>query len=352
MKRFYISLVLLAAAVSATFGCTSAIVRADATLSGRPLLWKHRDTGTEHNFVARVKRDGLIPYVALFNGGDSLLAEAWMGLNAEGFAIMNTASYNLAPDTASYKDREGFVMSAALGRCRSLKDFEHMLDSLPKPLGVQANFGVIDANGDGAYYETDDYSYRKYGLDETPDGILIRTNYSCSGNEDCGMGYIRNDNARHLLAPHITARDITPATFTEGLSRSFYHSLLNRNPLTDGDNWAVDQDFIPRYSSSASIVIEGVRPGETPSLSVMWTAIGYPPCAQVLPVTVDSVPPQLQPLENGWKSKECNEVLKLKRKVFPITRGSGKHYINMDMLRPILRQRHEKSMSTYRKSRK
>lgn len=352
MNRLLCFLFFSLISTAASIGCTSAIVRADATKSGRPLLWKHRDTGTEHNFVARVERDGLIPYVALFNGGDSLLAEAWMGLNAEGFAIMNTASYNLAPDTASYKDREGFVMSMALGRCRSLKDFELMLDSLPKPLGVQANFGVIDANGEGAYYETDDYSYQKYDLAETSDGVLIRTNYSCSGEEDCGMGYIRDNNARHLLAPHIAARDITPATFTEGLSRSFYHSLLQRDPLTDGDNWAVDQDFIPRYSSSASIVIEGVKPGESPSLSVMWTAIGYPPCAQVLPVTVDSVPPQLQPLENGWRSRECNEVLTLKRKVFPITRGSGKHYINMDALRPILRQQHEKSLSTYRKNRK
>lgn len=352
MKRFALSLFLLLGTLSVTFGCTSAIVGADATRSGRPLLWKHRDTGTEHNFVARVEHDGLIPYVALFNGGDSLLAEAWMGLNAEGFAIMNTASYNLAPDTASYKDREGFVMSAALGSCRDLKDFERMLDSLPKPLGVQANFGVIDANGDGAYYETDDYSYRKYSLNETDDGVLIRTNYSCSGEEDCGMGYIRDNNARHLLAPYIAERAITPATFTEGLSRSFYHSLLMRDPFADGDHWAIDQDFIPRYSSSASIVIEGVRAGEPPSQSIMWTAIGYPPCAQVLPVTVDSVPPQLQPLEEGWKSEECNEVLKLKRKVFPITRGSGKRYINMDALRPILEQKKEQSMETYRKSRK
>lgn len=84
--------------------------------------------------------------MALYNGGDSLLAEAWMGLNDAGFAIMNTASYNLAPDTASVKDREGIVMRLALERCRTLDDFETLLDTLPRPLGVQANFGVLDAS--------------------------------------------------------------------------------------------------------------------------------------------------------------------------------------------------------------
>lgn len=330
------------------FGCTSAIIGAETSLSGRPMLWKHRDTGTEHNFVTRVARKGQIPYVALFNGGDSLLAEAWMGLNAEGFAIMNTASYNLAPDTASYKDREGYLMSEALAKCSTLRDFENLLDTLPKPMGVQANFGIIDASGAGAYYETDDYRYTKYSIDDTPDKLLLRTNYSCSGDSTCGMGYIRYQNAATLLSPHIKARDITPATFTEELSRSFYHSLLGRDPMADGDSWAIDQDFIPRHSSSASIVIEGIRPGESPALSVMWTAIGYPPCATIIPVTVDSVPDRLQPRPPLWRCPECDYTLTLKRLAFPITRGSGRHYIDLNALRPIIGERHQKSEATYR----
>lgn len=353
MKRLQIIISVISLFLApGALGCTSAIVGAGATRSGRPLLWKHRDTGTEHNFVARVARKGQIPYVALFNGGDSLLAEAWIGLNAEGFAIMNTASYNLAPDTASFRDREGYVMAAALARCRSLGDFETLLDTLPKPLGVQANFGVIDASGAGAYYETDDYRYTKYSIDDTPDNLLVRTNYSCSGDSACGMGYIRYRNAVTLLSPHIKARNITPATFTEDISRSFYHSLLGRDPMADGDNWAVDQDFIPRRSSSASIVIEGVRRGESPALSVMWTAIGYPPCATVIPVTVDSVPGRLQPRPPEWRSEECDYVLTLKRLAFPITRGSGQHYINLRKLRPIIQKCRLKSEATYRKYRK
>ena len=53
--------------------CTSAIAGASRTSNGRALLWKHRDCGTEHNFIERVPQtDSTLAYVALFNAGDSL----------------------------------------------------------------------------------------------------------------------------------------------------------------------------------------------------------------------------------------------------------------------------------------
>lgn len=300
--------------------CTSAIVSGRLTPDGRPLLWKHRDTGTEHNFIARVAgAPGEADFVALFNAGDTLLREAWIGVNSHGFAVMNTASYNLAPDTASYRDREGEVMARALKSCRTVTDFATLLDTLPKPLGVQANFGVIDSQGEGAYFETDDYGYHRYDVADTPEGYIIRTNYSCSGDTACGFGYIRYRNAAELLAPFVKARKVTPEVFTECLSRSFYHSLLGRDMLEGDDSWIIDQDFIPRYSSSASIVVEG---------DVMWTAIGYPPCSYVLPATVEYVAPPLVADPSTGRSALCDTVVARKHEVFPIKRGSGQHYID------------------------
>ncbi len=328
--------------------CTSAIVSGEASKTRRPLLWKHRDTGTEHNFIARVPaRNGVFAYVALYNAGDSTLRDAWMGMNETGFAIMNTASYNLAPDTAEYKDREGEVMARALKYCRTLADFESLLDTLPKPMGVQANFGLIDASGDGAYYETDDFTYKKYPLSSSSNGVLVRTNYSCSGECDGGYGYIREQNAKHLLAPYIAGDSVTPATFTEVLSRSFYHSLIGRDFSQGEDRWVIDQDFIPRRSSSASVVIEGVAPGENPALCIMWTAIGYPPCSYVIPVSVDCVPESLQPDETTWRSEMCDSVVARKHQVFSIKRGSGSHYIDMDMVKNYSRECNAKSLENY-----
>lgn len=312
--------------------CTSAIVSAKASADGRPFIWKHRDTGTEHNFLERVASEGCLTFVGLFNGGDSLLRDAWMGMNEAGFMIINTASYNLAPDTARFVDNEGVVMRRALETCRSVEDFCNLLDTFPKPMGVQANFGVLDSNGDGGYFETDDYGYTPYLLsDSVP--VLIRTNFSVSGNDTDGMGYIRYRNACDLLGEPPYA----PAMFVDGLSKSFYHSLLGRDMSAEAEGrWVIDQDFIPRYSSSASIVVvNGLSDRDS---DLMTALLGYPPVAESHVVRVDDVPDDVRPVAEGWRAPACNRAIERKRRVFPIGRGSGKHYIDMDYLRPLLRR--------------
>lgn len=312
--------------------CTSAIVSAKASADGRPFIWKHRDTGTEHNFIERVSTPGCLTYVGLFDGGDSLLTSAWLGMNEAGFMIINTASYNLAPDTAAFKDQEGRVMRRALEICRSVDDFRNLLDTLPRPMGVQANFGVLDRNGEGGYFEADDYAYTPYLLNDTTTWI-VRTNYSFSGNDTDGYGYIRYDNARHLLCD----TPFAPSMFTEGLSRSFYHSLLDRDMASpDAGCWVIDQDFIPRHSTAASVVMVGAPLASlTDSSPVMYAALGYTPVAELYRVTLQDVPDAVRPLQPGYRAEACNRAIERKRLAFPISRGSGPHYIDMHYLRPL-----------------
>lgn len=276
MKRIIFLCCLFGAAIVA-LACTSAIIGPGASLSGRTLLWKHRDTSSLRNFVARVDRPGEIPFIALFNAGDSLRSEAWVGVNAKGFAVMNTASYNLAPDTASLRDREGIIMARALATCRSLADFESLLDSLPRPLGVQANFGAIDSTGAGAYYETADTGYIRFPL--SPDSMLIRTNFSLSGQCGPGLGLERYDAACHLLA---NRRDIAPLTLTDSVSCSYWP---RKTPPPAADDRG---QYIPRRSTSASVVIEGttmtIRPGNPAR-----------PGARTYIATLDSIPAPLLP---------------------------------------------------------
>ena len=349
-QRIILILGMVMCAASYSFACTSAIISAKASKTGRPLLWKNRDTGTEHNFVEKVEaKDGHYTYVALYNGGDSTLRDAWLGMNEVGFAIMNTASYNLAPDTAKLKDQEGYVMSLALKKCRTLADFETLLDTISKPMGVQANFGMIDATGDGAYYETNDYTYTKFSLSDAEDGVLVRTNYSYTGEEGGGYGYIREDNAWHLLEPYIKNKSIEASTFTDEISRSFYHSLKDRDVAKGEDRWIVDQDYIPRRTTSASVVMEGILPDEDPSLYIMWTEIGYPPCSYTLPVMIDYLPQELRPQGKEWRSQLCNEIIEKKHKVFSIKRGSGKHYIDMNAIRAFSIEGKKRSLENYKK---
>ena len=316
------------------YPCTSAVVSGRVTPDGRPLLWKHRDASDLNNRIVHFEAEGgKLEFVGLVNGVDTMANEVWAGYNTSGFAIMNTASYNLKNDTSSLSDREGVVMKQALGECRTVEDFARLLDSLPRPIGVEANFGVIDALGGAAYFEVNSYEVFRYDVKDSPDGYLLRTNYSVSGRPNEGYGYIRYDNAARLLSRAASERSITPEWITGICSRSFYHTLLGRDFTTD--TWVVDQDFIPRRSTSASVVIEGVKSGESPVFTTMWTMLGYPPCSVVLPVWIGceyGVPTLLQGSEDSVRSPLCEWSNRLKNKVFSLERGSGPHYLHMALL--------------------
>lgn len=366
MRKQIISLVCLAVcSVFAADACTSAIIGADVNPYGRPLLWKHRDTSNVDNKVEYVApTDGSFGYTGLFNASDIELRECWTGFNSEGFAIMNTASYNLKDDKVPEKDmdREGYVMTMALRTCRTVDDFQKLLEGLPRPMGVEANFGVIDATGAGAYFETNNDSFRRINLSDAPDHVLVRTNYSHTGRKNEGFGYIREENTLHLLDPYVKNHTLTPEVLTENVSRSFYHSLWDKDMAEGTDpGWLVDQDFIPRYKSCATIVIEGCVPDSTlfapvetkgkkavkkaksaidiemgPGAEyVMWTALGYPPVADIYPVVTGryGVDPDLRGLEKDGHSKASDRSKARRDEVFPRHFDNGDRYIDLSKLR-------------------
>lgn len=338
MKRISLLIAGLLTATSAALACSSMIVAASASANGRPMIWKHRDTSSPDNFLHRVEVPGKIGYVGLFNGGDTLrLDEAWMGMNDAGFAIINTVAYNLAENKPDYIDREGIVMAQALQECRTVDDFERFLTTLPKPMGVRTNFGVLDAEGNGAYFETDDYRFVRYNLTDARQGVLIRTNYAYSGTEGDGMGYIRHRNVEHVLAPAISSGSLTPETILRGAGCSFYHDLCGRDVLDTNDTWAVDQDFVPRHSSTASIVIEGPALGGNPADMRMHVLLGYPPCAELIEVPLDKVPQAADATapDGTAHAPLALEAAELKKAVFPIDRGSGQRYIHLPTLRQL-----------------
>lgn len=309
--------------------CTSAIISGSLTPDGKPILWKNRDTSASDNKVEYMapQHPGELAYVALFNAADTRCEQAWIGMNECGFAVMNTASYNLKADDvpAADMDREGYVMAHALRHCRTVDDFAHLLENLPKPLGVEANFGVIDAQGNGAYFECDNYRSTRFDLADAPDGVMVRTNYSHSGRKGEGYGQIRERNALHLLAPYIEAGRIEPYTLTDVLSCSFYHDLYGRDMSAGGQRYLVDQDFIPRFTTTATVAIKG---------GVMWTAIGYPPVAEVTPVwcAPGGVHPDLRGTEPDGTCRAGNKAKERKAKVFSVRDGNRNRYVDLNAL--------------------
>ena len=240
-------------------------------------------------------------------------------------------------------------MYQALGSCKNLKDFEKLLDKMKKPRGVEANFGVIDAEGGAAYYEVNNTTWTKIDVNDpkiAPEGFLVYTNHSYTGRKDEGMGYVRYNTANEILhKAWIQGLDFTPQWIFNNLSRSYYNSLLgidlNKNPELAPDGWFVDQDFIPRRSTSASIVVKGVKQDENPELTVMWTILGYPPCSIAIPLFVaagEKQPDYMLKRADNDNCLMCDQALERRSHVFPLKRGNGKNYLNVATARHYMRE--------------
>jgi hypothetical protein len=351
MKKQLSLLLLLTIFTVDIFACTSAIFTGKITADGRPLMWKHRDTGQENNKIEYVTGEKY-KFLALYNSPDNL-KEAWTGTNEVGFSIMNTASYNLKYDDvpSNQMDREGEVMYKALATCKTLKDFEKMLDNYKRPMGVEANFGVIDAEGGAAYYEVNNDSWTKIDVNDpkiAPQGYIVYTNHSNTGKLNDGMGYIRYTNADKIVKQHLSRNgEFTPKWIMQNLSRSYYHSVLGIDLLKDKEvvekcgGWFIDQDFIPRRSSTCSIVVSGVKKGEDPKNTIMWTNLGYPTVGITVPLMVvngSSQPAYMLSSNESQNAYMCDWNLKRKHQIFPIKRGNGKQYMNVNLIEKFMNE--------------
>ena len=155
MHHIIATATLCVLSVLPSLACTSFIVSGKATKSGRPMIFKNRDTGN--------------------------------------LAIMNTAAYNLNGDTEFEVETEGMLMRQALALCATLKDFEALLDTTSLR-NNNANFGVIDAQGGCAYYEVGLHRWTKFDANDpnvAPYGFLIRTNHAYSGDRTMDLGTVR-----------------------------------------------------------------------------------------------------------------------------------------------------------------
>jgi hypothetical protein len=345
MKKVLGSLLVLVVAtlMSVADACTTFIVSGKHTPDGRPLLYKHRDTGTLDNALAYFT-DGKYDYIGLVDSNRDWNIQLWGGYNSAGFAIMNSAAYNNnIGDTSKLLDQEGVVMKLALQRCASLSDFEKLLTDLPKPLGVDANFGVIDAFGGAAYYETGQYGFRKIDANDpavAPFGVIIRTNHSFTGDPSVGSGYIRYATASEALNLAVALKRFDPQYLINSLSRNLTHSLtrdnLRENLPVNGltTDFRFFEDFIPRNSSASVILVVGAREGEDASNTMMWSVVGFPLTTVAVPVWLSAGKnlPAVLSMKQNLHSPLCDAGMLLKNRCFPVTRGSGKKYIDLSVL--------------------
>ena len=352
MKNFQlIRLCMMAIAIvcvwEPAWACSSAVISGKVTPDGRPLLWKNRETGHLRNHMVYVKGEKY-DFVADVNSDNfPKLKEAWVGSNVAGFALMNTQSYNLVRGDIADDDRgpkNGEVIYRALEVCATVADFCHFLDTIQKPSGIEANFGVIDAQGGAAMFEVDEHSYKMFDANDpnvAPHGYVARTNFSNGGELNLGYGYVRYLEVDRVLSKACAMGGITPQLIFTDIARSFRNNILDID-LRSGDfnypktsGWFTDQDFIPRNNTSCSIVVQGVKKGENPELTVLWTILGYPPTGVAVPLWVKDNLPAMMSYNEELKAAPLSAAsLKLAdEKVFHFKQGGGtKHYLHWENL--------------------
>ena len=331
--------------------CTSVIVSGKVTPDGRPYIFKNRDTPNQDNLVVSVQ-GSKYRFIAIVGRQDSLNLNVWSGHNEAGFAIANTAAYNLngrqkpGQPRPNGDEKDGNLMYKALETCATLADFEHLLDSIKQAKGTlhsNSNFAVLDAEGGVAYYETGNKGYVKFDANDpiqAPYGYLIRTNHGMSGDRSLDQGierylaiqdYMTRAGFEGNLGFEPIIRKVT-RTLTHGLTRL---NLWDFAPQDDSQPvYFPFRDFIPRWHTASAQLIQGVRPGEDPRLTIAWTIPGSTLTTPAIPlwITADGKLPQIVTRNSQGHATLVDAGFELKKQLFPIERGNGTDYINLAKL--------------------
>lgn len=343
MKKLLLLVVLavVITEVQPLMACTSVIVSGRVTKDGRPIIFKHRDTKKVQNMTLIVQGQKY-RYLGIVNAEDTLPLEVWGGHNEAGFAIVNTAAYNLNGDGGD-TDGDGIFIRKALGLCASLEDFERLLDTVKKPREINSNFAVLDAQGGCAYYEAGNYNYVKFDVNDTlvaPDGYLMRTNFGTTGNHKLDQGVERYQAITDLMATVCNEGHLDYDYLVTHISRHLTHGLTKNNLYEQMPETELNTMFVPfvdytvRYVSASVILVRGVTPNESPLNTVSWTIMGWPLTTVAMPlvITPSGKLPALVTNDGTGHSWLCEKSLELKSRAFSLKRGNTKSYCNIAVL--------------------
>lgn len=317
----YIFLFLFVSIQLAVDACTIVAVSGKATIDGRPLLLKNRDSDT-WDLQIKIGQGSKYIYLCQCKVTDGF---AYSGYNEAGFSIINSNSSNM-PN--SDQNKNAYIMQLALERCATIDEFEYLLDSIQKPLSVRSNYGVMDAKGNVAVFEVNAYNYTKFDAAETEEGYLIRSNFSFSPiSSDADVPNQNSYNRYKIASSYIEKLYRVNGFITK--EDLFHLTRFLVNSMEDNlyDIAAYDEnvytpvkftDYIPRYESTSMMVIQGVLPDESPKTTVAWTAIGPPVATVVIPYMMtshQSLPQKAKMNEEGhaWL---CSQGHLLKERCF------------------------------------
>ena len=313
--------------------CTSAVLSPGGSATGGAVLWKNRDTDTLHNKVVFVDETPHA-YLGVVDADDASGRRVFAGLNAAGFAIMNTVAYNLPLKSGEAHDFEGAIMADALRTCRSVDDFAaYLRANSGRSLGSQANFGVIDATGErrplrGAQPRLREARRAGDGR-EVPRGHQL---LAAAATADAGrglrtvrpgLGAVPGSSAWPGGLPH-HSHPIQPGLRPYAASES-QPEEWKKHPATSRI-WLHSRHTINRADTSAAVVIVGKNPADPYSVATMWVIPGEPLTAVAVPLWVEAGRSP-EPLWKGEKAPLWDESARIKRIIRPVAETDKEEYL-------------------------
>jgi len=336
--------ILITADISA---CTTGLAGGKATGNGRCLLWKNRDSSHRNNEMIFLSH-GAFRLIGVINADDT--TQIWAGVNNFGFAIMNAEARDMAKlDEETLYDEEGYLMKAALLSCRSVEDFETMLkESNQVGRGVTSNFGVIDATGAAAFFETGNHEYFRFDATDQevcPTSFIGRANFADHGYNDEAYGHGRYQNAVDLS--NVKAK-------VNKLDVPYLISTVTRDIATIDPDAADTALFkttgtVNSHRTVSCSVFESTLPGEDLRLTTYWITLGEPAVSVALPLWVYAG--EVPAIMDGAGGAPLNLLFqKLKAYVYPDT--SRSKYINAARLAQVQKQTDKIQKRVFKKTEK
>ena len=332
MKKLFLVILAGLALYGEALACTSAIVTAQRSSEGAPLLWKHRDAGTKCDTRVEYVTSSGYAYTAIVPNTKAWNKSVLAGINEKGFGIFNTATHDLPKATqeeyeaVQLKKTGGFsfLMAAALKKCATVDEFEELLKTTKRKNGFNTNYGVGDATGAVAYFEVWDLGYKRYDVNERESGYDVRANFSFAATGKRGASARRYNVVMKQMKAHNDK--FTPQQFI-GYSRS-YNSIKYGDLLANDKQYVCSNHSVARATSVSSVVL--VCDGNNPRMLV---TNGHPVPGLALPVYVNAKK-EIPKCLNGEKMRVlCNDFQGVAYKKL----GKKKYQLNKEVAREVLK---------------
>jgi len=303
-RGFWILAITVIFDLSNACACTTGVISGKATIDGRSLLWKNRDASYKNNQVRRFT-GGKFACTAIVNAGQN--ATIWMGINDAGFCIENSVTSDLSEKGAKGMGNGSFMLRA-LKTCATVEEFAKLLRQTNGNRSTNANFGVIDAVGGAAIFESGASSFEMFDANDpivAPHGYVIRSNFSYTGSRAVDPTDRTQVEKIYSGGRFLRGCQLVAMAIADGGVSVEYLLQHNTRDLADASGTAIcgsingkvgplpatvdTSHTISRRTSVSAAVFHGVKPGEDHRLTTMWVMLGEPvftvavPCWAAVP---------------------------------------------------------------------